>query len=195
MITKKDDILGTLIHDVAHLLRLDIDRRVKDHNLTRIQWLGLGVIDQNEGLTQTELAAELELGSAAVGRLVDRLVQRGFVKRTPDPDDRRAYHLYLTGEAVALVNELQGTAATLREEILSELSDHEVLTLNQGLNRLKSSLRRRSAACFLPLLPVVPAVSISGLSYSVLSHSMMSRSVKPETIGDLEIMAVLFSAL
>ena len=73
MITKHDDLLGTLIHDVAHLLRLDIDRRLKDHNLTRVKWLALGIIANQPHLTQRELAEKMELGNAAVGRLVDRL--------------------------------------------------------------------------------------------------------------------------
>jgi DNA-binding MarR family transcriptional regulator len=174
MITKHDDLLGTLIHDVAHLLRLDIDRRVKAHNLTRIKWLALGVIHNNPGLTQAELASELELGAAAVGRLVDRLRDRNFVVRSPSSLDRRAHLLHLTPVAEKLVSKLDGTAHALREEMLDGLSDRDISRLNTGLNRLKANLQRASSALFAPL-------SIWPL--------------KPETCSDLQVWVALIPTL
>ncbi len=150
MITKQDDLLGTLIHDVAHLLRLDIDRRVQNKNITRVKWLALGVIAKKPGLTQQELAEELELGSAAVGRLVDRLVERKFVVRRPHPEDRRAYVLNVTDTAVDLLVRLEGTGKKMRKELLKGLSDSEVQKMNKGLKRLKNNLQRLSAIATIP---------------------------------------------
>ena len=141
MITKHDDLLGTLIHDVAHRLRHEIDRRLKPHNLTRVKWLALGIIANNPDLTQAELAADLELGNAAVGRLVDRLEQRRFIIRKPDPDDRRAYRLSLTDSAKRLLDHLKDTATQLRSDVLEGFSESEVKTLNKGLNRLDRNLK------------------------------------------------------
>lgn len=153
MIMKYDDLLGTLVHDVAHRLRLDIDRRVAPHNLTRIKWLALGIICHNPGLTQAELASELELGTAAVGRLVDRLVEREFVLRSPSPDDRRAYRLSLTPAAETLVQSLEVTANDMRKALLDGLSEQEISLLNRGLNKVKSNLQRVSAA-LVSVLPI-----------------------------------------
>ena len=153
MITKHDDLLGTLIHDVAHLLRLDIDRRVAPHNLTRTKWLALGVIHHNPGLSQAVLASELELGAAAVGKLVDRLEDRGFVMRTSAPGDRRARTLSLTPIAEKLVTELDATTHELKEDVLDGLSEREVKLLNQGLNKLKKNLQR-AALSVCSVLPV-----------------------------------------
>ena len=145
MITKHDDLLGTLVHDVAHLLRLDIDRRVRDRNLTRVKWLALGIVAARPGLTQAELASELELGSAAVGRLVDRLVDRGFILREAAPDDRRAYRLKPTPEAASLLKSLRATTARFRREALDGLSQREIAALNSGLKKLKENLQRSLA--------------------------------------------------
>ena len=146
MITKHDDLLGTLIHDVAHLLRLDIDRRLDGHNLTRVKWLALGILNRKGALTQVELADVMELGSASVGRLVDRLVDRGFVERRQDPEDRRAYRLFLTKDALTLLGELDGIGAELRKDTLGALSEQEVSSLNSGLLKIKFNLQARSAA-------------------------------------------------
>lgn len=144
MITKHDDLLGTLIHDVAHLLRLEIDQRVESKNLTRTKWLALGIIDANPGLSQSELAIELELGAAAVGRLVDRLVARNFVERRSTESDRRAYQLYLTRDARKLITKLDGVATQLRKDLLRGLDDEDVSCLTNGLQQLKKNLQVQS---------------------------------------------------
>jgi len=146
MITKQNDLLGTLVHDVAHLLRYEIDRRLKSHNLTRAKWLALGIIAKRPKLTQVELAEELELGNAVVGRLIDRLVDRRFVVRVPSPDDRRAYQLILTSEAIALLQELEAVGSELRSDLLAPFSEGEIEFLNRGLSKLKSRLKQLSAA-------------------------------------------------
>jgi DNA-binding MarR family transcriptional regulator len=151
MITKHDDLLGTLVHDVAHLLRHEIDRRLKTHNLTRVKWLALGIIANNPNLTQAELALEMELGNAAVGRLVDRLEKRQFVIRKPDFNDRRAHCIVLTKPARNLLDQLNNTAANLRVDVLNDFTSEEIDTLNNGLNKLKRNLKTLAAAFLVPL--------------------------------------------
>lgn len=56
---------------------------------------------QDEGLRLTEIAERAKLTKQSVGEIVDDLVERGYAKRIPDPDDRRAKLICLTerGEA------------------------------------------------------------------------------------------------
>lgn len=145
MITKKDDLLGTLLHDVAHLLRQDIDRRLRPFNLTRAKWLALGIIKNNPNLTQAELAIELELGAATVGRLVDRLIDRNFLTREPRNDDRRAYGLKLTKEAILLFNKLESLGSEIRHDLTEGLSTQDVDFLNTRLSVLKNRLQEISS--------------------------------------------------
>jgi MarR family transcriptional regulator, transcriptional regulator for hemolysin len=140
MITKHEDLLGTLVHDVAHLLRHDIDRRVKKHNLTRVKWLALGVIEHRPNITQKQLAAELELGAASVGRLVDRLDERGFIVRVPSPTDRRAYCLSLKPQASLILKDLRNVAEVMRKEALNSLNAAEVNSVNKALLKIKQNL-------------------------------------------------------
>ncbi len=154
MITKDDDLLSTLIHDVARLLRLDIDQRVKKHNITRAKWLALDVIERRPLLTQAALAAELELGAAAIGKLVDRLEDRGLVVRKSDPDDRRSYRLKITPAAAKLLQVLRKTADSLRDDSLDGLSPKEIKALNAGLTKLKVNLQKSLGGAASVLIPI-----------------------------------------
>jgi DNA-binding MarR family transcriptional regulator len=59
-----------------------------------------------------ELGATLGLEKSSLTGLVDRAVRRGLVRREPDPDDRRAVQVVLTGEGRDLAEDFY--AATCR---------------------------------------------------------------------------------
>lgn len=51
---------------------------------------------EGEGLRLTDIAERAKLTKQSVGEIVDDLVARGYVKRIPDPEDRRAKLICLT---------------------------------------------------------------------------------------------------
>ena len=55
--------------------------------------------------TASAIAAETRLTPAAVTALVDRLAERGFVRRRPDPNDRRKVMVEAGEAAMALVED------------------------------------------------------------------------------------------
>ena len=75
---------GFVLNDVARLLRTIFDRRVKSLGLTRSQWWVLNHVFRNDGATQSELAEMLEVEKATLGRLLDRLAQKGWIRREAD---------------------------------------------------------------------------------------------------------------
>ena len=148
MITKHDDLLGTLIHDAAHNLRSMIDKELAPHNLTRVKWLALGIIRNNPGISQSGLAEKMELGDATVGRLIDRMQERGFVERRPNPNDRRANDLYLTDIAKPLITELDYLADKLKAAALEGVSETDRKTANKVLETIKRNLKAKLVAVF-----------------------------------------------
>lgn len=144
MLTKQDDLVGSLIHDVAHLLRLEIDRRAAPYNLTRTKWLAISQLREQPGITQSELAGQMELGAAATGKLIDRLVDRGFVERRADRADRRVNPLHLTSKATLILQELEAEGEALRQDLLGDFSPEEREKLRSGLLKLKTRLQRQT---------------------------------------------------
>lgn len=129
-----------MFHDIAHLIRLRIDEMLRPYDLTRLKWLAIGIMAQTEGLTQTGLAERLELKTAATGKLVDRLVERGLVERRPDPDDRRAHRLFATEKSFALLTELEPMGENIRDAVLAGLNAQEIGALGDALKKIKSNL-------------------------------------------------------
>ena len=96
-----------LLHDVARLVRLDADKRARQHAMTRAQWVILIWLERQPGITQKELAEIIEVEPITVARLIDRLEKSDMVERRPDPKDRRIWRLHLRPPALPM---LTGTA-------------------------------------------------------------------------------------
>ena len=90
---------GYLVNDVARLMRTVYDRRVRSLGLTRSQWWVLNHLFRHPGATQSELAAILEIERPTLGRLLDRLQAKGWVRREHDERDRRAWRVHLAPAA------------------------------------------------------------------------------------------------
>jgi DNA-binding MarR family transcriptional regulator len=69
-----------------------------------------------------ELGATLGLEKSSLTGLIDRAVRRGFVRREPDPDDRRAVQVILTTEGRELAEEFYGTACRRVDELAGGLA-------------------------------------------------------------------------
>jgi DNA-binding MarR family transcriptional regulator len=134
---------GFLLNDVARLLRTTYDRRVKSLGLTRSQWWVLNHLYRGDGVTQTELAETLEIEKPTLGRLLDRLEAKGWVRREADARDGRAWRVYLTDEVAPAMGELRRLAAELRRDALAGLSAADRERFVDTLLAIKSNLGRR----------------------------------------------------
>ena len=133
---------GFILNDVARLLRTTFDRRVKALGLTRSQWWVLNHLFRNDGATQSELAETLEVEKATLGRLLDRLEQKGWVRREGDAKDRRAKRVFLTEEVEPALKAMRAAASEVRRDALTGLAAEEQERFVDMLLAIKTNLSR-----------------------------------------------------
>src|SRR5688500_19297065 len=109
---------GYLVNDVARLMRTVYDRRVRSLGLTRSQWWVLNYLFRHPGVTQSELAAILEVERATLGRLLHRLQAKGWARREDDARDRRDWRVQLAAAAEPMRRDLRKEAVGLRRDAL-----------------------------------------------------------------------------
>lgn len=132
--------LGYLIHDVSRLRRSAFDRCMKPLNVTRSQWWVLAYLSREDGMTQSQLAEELDLGKVAIGGLIDRLEKSGLVRRESDASDRRVNRVFLQPESKALIVRMRKLNHRLNEQILAGLSDTKLDNAALALDAMKRNL-------------------------------------------------------
>ena len=133
---------GYLIHDVSRLRRLFYDQQSRHLGITRAQWWVLFNLSRHDGepLNQNELAQMVELGSAALGELIQRLEKSGFVKRLIDPHDRRVKRVVIATRGREVLEHMKLVARENNSAIMSGISSEEQLVLNDLLSRMKQNL-------------------------------------------------------
>ena len=90
----------------------------------------------------TELAGEERVTQPAITLLVNRLEERGWVKRIPDPSDRRAVLVSLTQQGEEVFERLRAEYRALLHEEMASLDDSEVATLAAAVTILDKLIDR-----------------------------------------------------
>ena len=132
--------LGFLIHDVSRLRRSAFDRCLKPLNVTRSQWWVLAYLSREDGMTQSQLAIELDLGKVAVGGLIDRLEKSGLVRREADASDRRVNRVFLEPKSRQLITRMRKVSHKMNTQILAGLADRELETTALTLDAMKRNI-------------------------------------------------------
>jgi DNA-binding MarR family transcriptional regulator len=132
--------LGFLIHDVSRLRRSAFDRCLKPMNVTRSQWWVLAYLSRKDGMTQSQLAEELDLGKVAVGGLIDRLEKAGFVRREADATDRRVNRVFLETKSKRLVARMRKINHGMNEQILAGIPADRLETSAATLDAMKRNI-------------------------------------------------------
>ncbi len=91
-------------------------------------------------LSPTRISKGLMLSSAGVTSRLDRLERRGFLRRIPDPDDRRGVIVELTEEGLDVVDAAVAANTVSDRELLERLDPEELAALEALLRKLLAGL-------------------------------------------------------
>lgn len=93
-------------------------------------------------VSATELARAVEIDGGAMTRQLDQLERKGYLRRTPHAQDRRALRIELTDAGLAV---WKNSASVCSERVTSaaqrSLSDLEQAQLHDSLTRVLNALR------------------------------------------------------
>jgi DNA-binding MarR family transcriptional regulator len=146
MMAEAERTFGWLVTDVARMMRTVFDRRVKTLGITRPQWLALTRLKRKPGASQSELADMMEIERAPAGKIIDRLEERGWVERRPDPEDRRINRIFLTDLGERVHAAIWPIGQAMVAEALADLSAGEAQRLTDLLCRVKARLSEMALA-------------------------------------------------
>jgi DNA-binding MarR family transcriptional regulator len=123
-----------------------VDRSLRPLGITRSQWWVLAFLSRRDGMTQTALAADLDLTKVAVGGLLDRMEAAGFIERRADQNDGRARRVYLTRAGAKMVGTIRESVEAIELEILGRIPEDALSQAAETLKTLKDTLLEMAAA-------------------------------------------------
>ncbi len=121
-----------------------LDARLRErHGLSTAQLGLLRYIGENPGCRVVDLAASFAVGVGAFSKAVDRSARLGWVRRAPNPEDRRSSLLYLTPEGSQLMKEAESTFAGYLTELVGKaLTPDRLGQAAASLSALRGSLEQ-----------------------------------------------------
>jgi DNA-binding MarR family transcriptional regulator len=111
--------------------------RLRPYGLTNVQFLILGVLGEEDGLSAGEIGQRLVLDSATLSGTLDRMSDNGWIRKEPDPHDRRVVRVFLAAKARQLNDSLHVERVEGNQEVLKNLSLEEKILLKRLLRDLR----------------------------------------------------------
>jgi DNA-binding MarR family transcriptional regulator len=124
---------------VWHVVKAHIQKEATDNfDITVGQFHTLRRIHQGKD-SVSKIASDSHISRPAISRLVDVLVNKGLVSRTPNPEDRRNLQLTLTGAGQDLLRDLMSNTHQWMAEKLRVLEGDERETVIEALEILNKA--------------------------------------------------------
>jgi len=115
--------------------------------MTVAQAATLEALSGSDGLRLGELGRRLGIAPSTLSRNLDRLEDREFVVRGPDPDDRRALRASLTSAGASAAASVRRQEIEFTHAILEKLPGASAETTVAGIEDLLMAIRTATETC------------------------------------------------
>ena len=133
----------TSVHRLSRRLNQWYDLQFVDLNVSSGEWAVLSELARSTDgapLTPSQLATATSIAPSSMTHRLDRMVERGLVTRSPDPDNRTRVLIRLSDEGYALFVAAIRDADLVEADVLASLSEPQVETLAELLETVIAGL-------------------------------------------------------
>jgi len=126
--------LDIALRHIDHIFR----NKVQQIGLTVIEWYVLRALYESDGQQASQLANEVGRAATSFTPNLDKLQEKGYIKREPDLNDRRAVLIHLTDKAFNEKQRILGLAYELDSQLESQFSVEELEYFHTVINVLQT---------------------------------------------------------
>jgi DNA-binding MarR family transcriptional regulator len=147
----RDASLGYQVNHLARSLEQALRERIAPLGVVPGQFAQLLALYEQDGLTQAELCARVQIEQPTMSSTLARMQRDGLVERVPDPADGRRSLVMLTARARRVQDQLLDAARTVNATATRGLDDGQVAALLAALALVIDNLDTPAAVGDLPL--------------------------------------------
>lgn len=134
---KVEDCIFFQLAKVSQTAQRFWGQKIGDYNITPVQGMILNALHDEDQITSRRLGERVQLDSATLSGILDRLEGLDLIERQPNPDDRRAILVCLTGKGRELTVEVRRNGIEANRELFEGFSEDEEATLRNLLRKLR----------------------------------------------------------
>src|SRR4051812_37772813 len=142
MNTRPDRRLVFLLNVAQRRLQRWVAARTEGSGVTAAQSGLLFILGQRDGVLMGEAGAALDLGAPGISGLVDRMTAANLIRRRADPEDGRAWRLWLTPAGRAALAQSKTGLAEINARLTQGFTDAEIDVVARWLSGLQNRFPR-----------------------------------------------------
>lgn len=137
---KLENTINYLLTPITNAYWANLEKAMNAIELHSGQVFVLISLWENDGQSQVELAANLNVSPPTVNKMVKGLAQSDFVKLQNDKQDGRVVRVFLTKKGLEIRQAVEEQWRKLEEQIFTNFSETEKLIVFQLFEKLKNNL-------------------------------------------------------
>lgn len=128
--------VGRLINRAQTELVLAVDRELERFGVTAAQYVILATLWAGRGDTAAQICKEISYTPGAMTRMLDRLEQKGIIRRLAHSDSRRSNKLELTEQGRAMFPALLAASTTVIDRFFGDFNAGELQQFETLLTKM-----------------------------------------------------------
>jgi DNA-binding MarR family transcriptional regulator len=142
MTARREHRLVFLLNVAQRRLQRWIAAQNQQSGVTAVQSGLLFVLGLRDGVLMGEAGAALDLGPPGISGLVDRMTAANLIRRRADPDDGRAWRLWLTPAGRAALAQSKAGLAEINARLTDGFTDAEIDVVARWLTTMQTRFPR-----------------------------------------------------
>ena len=142
MSQRREHRLVFLLNVAQRRLQRWMAARAQASGVTAAQSGLLFILGQRDGVLMGEAGAALDLGPPGISGLVDRMTAASLIKRRADPDDGRAWRLWLTAAGRAAMAQSKAGLTEVNARLTEGFTEAEIDVVARWLTTMQTRFPR-----------------------------------------------------
>lgn len=134
--------LGRMFPCICRAHKKNADVMLERSGLHHGQAKLLMILSRENGISHSEIAAELRISPAAATKVIKRMEQNGYVRREADGVDERISRVFLQPKGLTLVKKIHATFQQLELIMFDGFNEEDIRALNALLARVQDNLQK-----------------------------------------------------
>lgn len=130
-----------LLNNISRSQAIYRNSRVSAEDLQGSHYAFVLAVCREPGRSQEELARELCVNKSTVARSINYLEEKGYVSRTPLPQDKRQFSVFPTEKALRVLPEIRAASSEWMKRLSEGISQSELETFHGVLERMQDKAR------------------------------------------------------
>ena len=133
---KENNCLGEYMSVTQRMLNAFLRCMLEDVDITASQVIFLMHLFKQDGQSQEEINRKMQYDKGVVARMAAALEKNGYISREKNPEDNRAYNLYLTQKATDFRPKMVEILKEWNQVLVQDEDDETLKQLNSAMKRI-----------------------------------------------------------